>query len=136
MVVRDGDEVHATALVERIGAGGWGSYLDQIRSALSGLLAAEVELLAVEGLRPPSPHVRQTNPSAVIDTARVLGWVESISTVEVVEVAPGGHGSSPLGAYPAHLVGRHEEAGRGRRRHLRSAWDIAGAGVTLSRWGR
>jgi len=45
---------------------------------------------------------------------------------DAIIVAPGGHGSAPLTTYPAALVGDREVVGTGKRRHLRSAWDIAG----------
>ena len=42
-------------------------------------------------------------------------------------VSPGGHGSGPLGSYPAKLVGAREVVGTGKARHMRSAFDVAGA---------
>jgi len=108
-------------------------------------------VVAVEDVRAPCPHVNRrngralTNPGPIIETGVLLGWV--LATFEdVVVVPPGGHGSNPLISYPGALVTASEHAHMVRakaqlkpapqnstRRHLRSAWDIAG---TLTRVGR
>lgn len=94
---------------------------------------AQANLLAVEDLNDPSPHMGLTSVRGLIDTAQVLGAVLSHWPTAVV-VPPGGHGSGPLLAYPRAL---HPTRGRGRGkdrlRHERSAWDVAGAGLIQHR---
>jgi hypothetical protein len=96
-------------------------------------------VLAIEGLRAPSGHVRQINPRSLIATGFVLGAVlgrfvhgPEGAFVWVVIVPPGENGSAPLAAYPRSLIGPRENArglriGTGRLRHARSAFDVAGA---------
>ena len=88
--------------------------------------------VAVEGLTPPTPHRGMTNPAGTLAAAVVLGAVLGRWPGAVV-VPPGGHGAGPLAAYPAELAGPGEKAGTGVLRHARSAWDVAGAAVTLLR---
>jgi site-specific recombinase XerD len=52
---------------------------------------------------------------------------------DVLRVPPGRHGSGPLPAYPAELRGLRERKGMGARRHLRSAWDVAGTAAVMVR---
>jgi hypothetical protein len=82
--------------------------------------------VAVEDVVAPNPHLGMSNPVGLLGTAMVLGAVLSRWPGAAI-VAPKGHGSAPLAAYPTELVGPTETAGTGKRRHLRSAWDIAGA---------
>lgn len=88
-------------------------------------------VIAVEDLNEPSPHMGLTNVGGLIGAAQVLGAVIYAYPAAVI-VAPGGHGSAPLSTYPASLVGKREVVGTGKFRHLRSAWDLAGAAVVLS----
>jgi hypothetical protein len=87
--------------------------------------------LAVEDVVAPNPHMGLTNVSALIETARLVGYLQAL--YPVVLVPPGGHGKAPLQTYPEALVGPRETAGTGRRRHLRSAWDVAGAAPGAAR---
>ena len=87
--------------------------------------------IAVEDVVAPNPHMGLTNVSALIETARLVGYLQAV--YPVVLVPPGGHGKAPLQTYPAALVGPRETAGTGRRRHLRSAWDVAGAASGAAR---
>lgn len=89
-------------------------------------------LLAVEDVVDPNPHVRLTNPRGLIDTAIVVGVI--VGRHPVVLVPPGGHGTGPLGWYPATLrPTRGQGRGKDRLRHVRSAWDVAGAAVVTLR---
>ena len=98
----------------------------------------EAVTVRVEGVTRPNWHVAKaagggsaSNPEALLGTAQVLGAVLSHFPCEVV--APGGHGSKPMGAYPPELVSDGERrrpgwelrVGTGKLRHQRSAWDIA-----------
>lgn len=86
--------------------------------------------VAVEGIVVPNPHVRMTNVAGLLGCAMVFGAVLRDSPRAVV-VPPGRNGSGRLDSYPAELVGARETSGAGRRRHLRSAWDVALAGPTV-----
>lgn len=102
--------------------------------------------VAIESLRGPSPHVRRQdgnsliNPITLIDTARLVGYLEAMLP-DAVLIEPGGHGNRPLGSYPAQLVTPRERASALRRGgllrpaahnepqcHWRAAWDVAEAG--------
>lgn len=87
---------------------------------------ADGRLVAVEGVRRPSPHLGMIDVTGLLDAAVVLGAVVA-SCDPVMVVPPAGHGSGPLMAYPAELVGPNEPAGTGRLKHCRSAWDVAHA---------
>lgn len=80
-------------------------------------------LVGVEDINDPTPQMGIASIRGLIDTAQVLGAVAAHFVV--TRIPPAGHGSNPLSTYPNALVG-HETEGRGRLRHVRSAWDIAG----------
>jgi hypothetical protein len=82
--------------------------------------------VAVEDLNEPTPHLGLTNLKGLIGAAQVLGAV-LCTHPDAVIVAPGGHGSAPLATYPPALVGDREVVGTGKARHMRSAFDVAGA---------
>ena len=86
--------------------------------------------LAVEGVVEPSPHMGLTNVRGLLDTAVVFGALAATYPGLIV-VRPGGNGSAPLRSYPAVLVGENERKGTGKLRHVRSAYDVAGAGALL-----
>lgn len=97
-----------------------------------------LDALAVEDVNPPTGHAPD-RPGHLIDlepiitTAVLLGSLLG-AYAGVTVVPPGGHGSGPLEAYPAELVGPTERHGRyGKRRHVRSAWDVAGAAALILR---
>lgn len=69
------------------------------------------------------------DPAGLLGTARILGGIEGRWPNRHL-VAPGGHGALPLELYPNLLRGPREKIGTGRRRHARSAWDIAGVALT------
>ncbi|MBA2336570.1 MAG: hypothetical protein H0V96_02230 [Acidimicrobiia bacterium] len=93
-------------------------------------------LVAVEDVKAPNPHLGVTNPAGIIATARLLGWIEhwaATRRANLIVVPPRGHGTGPLAAYPAQLVGAREKTGTGQLRHCRSAWDISYGGEKLWR---
>lgn len=83
-----------------------------------------------EGVNKPNPHVgnkdgpRFIDPMPLVDTGQVIGAIRA-RYPETLIVAPGGNGSNPLMTYPSILVGKRETKGTGRKRHLRSAWDVS-----------
>jgi hypothetical protein len=155
IVLRLGGECFGAFVVTRTGepgtdladweAGDWAHYLGEILGTVALLVARAAKLpraganparVAVEGLTNPGGRAHgQVAPIRPIDlaaTGLVLGAVVTAHPTATV-VAPGGHGSGPTIAYPAELVGSRERAGRGRMRHARSAWDVAGAAPTVHR---
>ena len=138
-MVRDGDRLLGHRLVERDGDD-WDRYRDDLTGALWDFaepvegVAMSASLVAVEGLHVPTPHMGMTSVKGLIDTARVLGWVEWVACQvwgdqgPFVSVPPGGHGTAPRSTYPPELIGAREGPKlTGRLRHCRSAWDVAGA---------
>lgn len=109
-------------------------YFGEVVAAVTdaaGRLSGTV-LVAVEGVVHPNGHVRMMNVTGLLGTAMVLGALMQEFPAAVV-VPPGGHGAGPLDAYPAVLRGPRELKGKGRFRHVRSAWDIAEAGAFVAR---
>lgn len=122
--------------------GDWDAYLGEVLGTVDQLLDVARRLdggqpgaVAVEGLRNPGGRRHgKVDPVRPIDLAAagvVLGAVKAAHPTATV-VAPGGHGSGPLLAYPPELVGDREKAGSGRLRHARSAWDVAAAAEHLA----
>jgi hypothetical protein len=74
-----------------------------------------------------------TNVRGLLDTAIVVGVL--LGRHPLILVPPGKHGKGLLLAYPRPL---QPENGRGRgydrMRHCRSAWDVAGAAMTMRKW--
>ncbi len=115
-----------------------GDSLDVWCDYLCNRLAADltehgpVGVVGIEGCVAPNPHVRISNPQPIIDTAWVAGELRraiiDIPTVgAVMIVPPGGHGKAGRIGYPAALWGKTEgDAGTGKLRHVRAAFDIAG----------
>ena len=90
--------------------------------------------VAIEDVNDPVPHMGLSNVRGLLDTSYLIGFLRaSLDGTDVVMVPPGRHGSAPLGSYPAQLVGAREKRGAGRMRHVRSAWDVAGAARLLAR---
>lgn len=111
-----------------------------VEAANNMALEATVDLVAIEDLNDPSPHMGMTSVRGLIDTAVVIGalvcWAQDpVTGVDVTLVPPGRHGRAAegygraglLAAYPHELVGPQETSGTGRLRHARAAWDCAGA---------
>lgn len=132
LITRDGPEVfpgpdYLAEVVEAIG--GLVVYASQDLPELAG---AGWPRIAVEGVVHPNGHVRMINAAGLLGTATVLGAVLAHFPAALV-VPPAGNGAGPRSAYPAALWPPTEKRGTGRRRHLRSAWDIAEAGAFLAR---
>lgn len=124
IVLRDGRALHRWMLITREGE--LDAYCKEVADAVGELVAwsSDPPTIAVEDLVEPSPHMGTVSLKGLLHTAQVLGGLATL--FDVVRVPPGGHGSGPLKAYPAALVGDREKVGAGRLRHCRSAWDIAG----------
>lgn len=137
IVTRDRDHPVDARLVLRLDDDDNRTYLSRVLAQLA-LGLHDAELVAVEGVNPPTPQMGTTSVKGLLDTARILGAIEGWAWTELawdrlVVVPPGGHGSAPLRTYPPHLIGPRETKGTGVRRHLRSAWDVAGAARTQQR---
>ncbi len=134
IVVRRGDQHFAHALIERVGRDALpdAAYLRQVNEAIRRLHGYEPDLVAVEDLHEPNPHVRMTDVLGALGAAMVLGAILD-RWPRAVRVPPGRHGSGPLLAYPVELRGLRERKGTGARRHLRSAWDVAGMAAIMVR---
>lgn len=139
LVVRDGDEVVAWSLIHRRAEQGLDLWCKQVLGMLDVTCGRPYppDLIAVEGLHEPTPHMGMTSLRGLLDTATVLGaviaWAWPDPDLHVVVVPPSGHGSLPVEAYPDELVGSGEKRGKGRMRHVRAAHDIAHAGRVLAR---
>lgn len=131
IVRRTGDRLDHYDLVIR-GDSPMADYLQRVLIAVARAATDRTPkpLLAVEDLTHPNPHLGVANVAGLLDTAQVLGAVTARWPNRRL-VAPGGHGSHLLAAYPAELVGARERSGGGRLRHCRSAWDIAGAAAAI-----
>lgn len=145
MVVRDRDRLVGWHLCSR-GHQPIADYIDQLLGMAVDLAhdtadAGGLDLIAIEGLNDPSPHMGMTSVRGLIDTATVIGALLAWSGIDGdplgLLVDPGGHGSAAeglgraglLACYPHQLVGDREDKGAGRLRHVRSAWDVAAAGA-------
>ena len=92
-------------------------------------------LVAIEGVLAPNVWNNGErvilHPQSVMDTCLVAGHIAGWATAERLEVEwirPGHNGQGFMGAYPAALrPTRGKGAGKDRLRHVRSAWDVAGA---------
>lgn len=100
---------------------------------------AEVPIVGIEDVVKPNPHQRRrdgnslTNLDGILDTAVVLGAL-LLANPDAILVPPGGNGSNVMDAYPRELrPTRGRGAGHDRLRHVRSAWDVAGAALWLHR---
>ena len=135
IVLRRGDELlwHAT-IVERDPQ----AHVNAITRALHhGFLTVGLDVtVAVEDVTEPNPHMGLTNVKGLIGTARILGAVMGFYPCTIL-VPPGRNGSGPLSAYPLALrPTRGSGRGRDGLRHVRSAWDVAGAAAVLLRQRR
>jgi hypothetical protein len=136
LVARRGDELVEFAVLRRPAGQDdrtWVSRVLEESRWLAALRATgEPMLVAVESLNPPIGRMGMITLTGLIGAAAVYGAVLG-EYPAAVTVAPGGHGSAPLGAYPQQLRGAREKQGTGRWRHARSAWDVAGAAVFLAK---
>lgn len=132
VAIDEDDKVTFAELVERDGE--WHDYRSEVIGALIDAARGHIRcgcdemVVAIEDVVDPNPHMGLTNIRGLLDTARILEAVCMHVGPSVVVVPPGGHGSGPLAAYPPELVGPREKAGTGKRRHVRSAYDVALAG--------
>jgi hypothetical protein len=119
----DGRTVMDWQLVERARRP-FDSYLGDVLGYIERLVW--LEPIAVEDLVDPNPHLGITAVRGLLDTAQVIGAIRA--TFDVTMVRPGGHGSNLLKSYPPELIGPREgPSGKGKMRHVRSAFDIAQA---------
>jgi hypothetical protein len=128
-VLRDRDDIARAVLVTNPFPLLHGDYLAEVLDTAAEL-AAEAQTVAVEGLTHPNPHLGLANVAGLLDTAQVIGALRcrfATLGIDPVFVDPAGHGSGPLRSYPPVLVGDRERKGTGKYRHLRSAFDVAGA---------
>lgn len=136
LVVRKGRDCIDHQLVER--GDDFGGYLREVLSAIDAFdWEFGCDLICVEGLNPPNPHLGMTNVGWLMDTAQVLGAVRA-RWPDCVVVPPARHGKTPdlpqphldaymADRYPANLIGSRERGGKygGKLRHARSAFDVA-----------
>jgi len=117
------------------------AYLVHVHAAIEAAVDRHrVDLLAVEGITEPNPHLGLTNTGAIIAASMVFGAVTSRGYgCRLVIIRPGKNGSRPLGWYPDALVSDRERvavgpsyapwrtrtAGRGALKDQRSAYDVA-----------
>lgn len=141
-VTRDTDE-DADAGTRGVGVGP--AYVADVCIAAAELADVHaVDLVAVESVVAPNPHVNRrngkatTNPTGALGAAMVYGAILRDWPAAVI-VAPAGNGSLPLSAYPPELVSDQERRrglnriGDGKLRHVRSAYDVAGRGPLYAR---
>ena len=129
IVLRHSDQLVRWMLIRR--ATPLDAYLEEVVAAVVEMYAYAPTvgiggpiLVAVEDLNDPNPHMGVTAVRGIIDTAQVIGALSV--TLPIVRIPPGRHGSAPLAAYPTALRGARELVGKGKLRHVRSAWDVAG----------
>jgi hypothetical protein len=129
----DGREVIGWRLVEREPASAFDFYLAAvIRNVQFFRYLQGKARIAVEDLVDPNPHLGITAVRGLLDTAQVIGAIRA--TFGVTMVRPGGHGSNLLKSYPPELIGPKEgAAGKGKMRHVRSAFDVAQAYAMTAR---
>ena len=143
VVVRTGDVLAygTTAVRDK------GETVEQYAAGVVNLVAGITErftellenypLVAIEGVLAPNVWNNGDrvvlHPQFVMDTCTVAGHVAGRATAERLEVnwvRPGHNGQGFMGAYPADLrPNRGKGAGKDRLRHMRSAWDVAGAAL-------
>lgn len=144
LVVRDGARLVAHTTVWRRDDQDRAAWVDFCLEAVFNLCNPlhSFDLLAVEDIRTPSPHVgkKLIDPTYVMDTAAVAGAVTGWAWTDhwwAIWVPPDGNGSGPIDNYPVELrPARGKGAGHDTLRHCRSAWDVAGTGLLLSRGRR
>jgi hypothetical protein len=114
------------------------AWVEENTEAVMGLSVQYPDaVVATEDVNPPRGHAPGRDGHLIkldglIDTAAVLGGLIAVMEGLVI-VPPGGNGAAPLTAYPVELrPTRGKGAGRDNLRHLRSAWDVAGAATFRS----
>lgn len=115
-------------------------YLQEVLRVVLGFWQKHVaDMVAVEAVVAPSPFQgRESGPGfsnldGILGTAMVVGAVEGFFP-HAISVPPARMGQAPLSAYPDAL---RPTAGKGKGkdklRHVRSAWDVAGAASGAAR---
>lgn len=133
VIARRANVLLAATLVRKAPADNFVDYLAEVLDTVAGTArTTHAALIAVEDAVAPSGHAagrpgHLIEVTGLLQTAKVVGALLTVAGVALV--APNGHGSQPLPLYPVELVGPLERVGAGKRRHLRSAWDVAGAGA-------
>lgn len=84
----------------------------------------DVGLVRIEDVVAPTGHLGIIGIEPLLKLARMIGYLEAMRP-DWELVRPAGHGSRPLEYYPKSLVGPKEKKGKGRWRHVRSAYDVA-----------
>lgn len=135
VIARCGNVLRAATLVTKAaGADTFDAYLTEVLEVAAGMARTlHAVAIAVEDVTAPTGFADgERHPitlGPLLLTAQVLGAVR-VSLTGVIVVDAGGNGSSPIELYPSELVGPLERVGKyGKRRHLRSAWDIAARGA-------
>lgn len=101
----------------------------------------DLDTVGLEDVHAPSPHVRIVNPLPLLETSKIAGvlWATfGQQLIPPIMITPDGLGSRPIEAYPPELVGKNETKGKGQKRHLRSAFDVAVAArkiAVVEAWG-
>ncbi len=133
VVARRGSDVLAACSISSSDHETLGAYLEEVLVAVVGYRDTHAAAgVAVEDALPPNPHLGISNPAGIIAAAKVLGAVVGLIPDAVI-VRPGRHGAPAANRrelearYPAELIGARETKGTGALRHVRSAFDVAGA---------
>jgi hypothetical protein len=117
-----------------------GYLLDVVGAVLIAVREHGAGMVAVEAVKKPNPHVKRKNGNSIIDPAAIMGTAVVFGaifgrswTIPVVAVQPGGNGTYlPLNRYPAPLG--TTGMGNDKRRHERSAYDVAATAPTTLRF--
>jgi hypothetical protein len=115
-------------------------YLQEVLRVVLGFWQKYVaELVAIEAVVAPSPFQgRESGPGfsnldGILGTAMVVGAVEGFFP-HAIRVQPARMGQAPLSTYPDALRPRAGKGkGKDKLRHVRSAWDVAGAAEGAAR---
>lgn len=133
--------VHRTGATRTLASVPRSYILDVMVATLELVNAAEPRLIAVEGVTRPKGHAtgrsgHLIDPSGLLATAQILGAILGRAwSVPVVVIPPGGNGSFlPLARYPEPLATTGK--GNDKRRHERSAYDVAMQGQAYARLER
>ena len=143
IVVRTGDELAYGTTAVRDKGETVELYAAGVVHLVAGIKERFIELLdgrplvAIEAVLAPSVWNNGErvvlHPQFVMDTCTVAGHIAGWATAQRLEVEwvrPGHNGQGFIGSYPAAAApDPRQGAGKDRLRHLRSAWDVAGAAM-------
>jgi len=142
IVVRRGDELLACLTLTRRGIDNLPTaiYLREVVYAVLRFWEThQADLIGIEAVQAPSAfqgksgEAHFSNLDGILGTAMVVGAVEGFFP-HAVEVAPARMGKAPMNAYPAELrPATGQGKGKDNKRHMRSAWDVAGASSAADR---